>query len=110
QAIETRFRDAGWRLNVTPEDIADFATGQVALAWMQLPDAPRKPFALAMLVDVEDDPAANRRLLQQLDEELSQRKPGKATLQHSEVTNATYITPACAVQLMAETSFTALAA
>jgi hypothetical protein len=109
QAIENRFMEAGWRLNVTPEDLTEYATGQIALAWMEMPQSPRKPFALAMLVDVEDDEKLNRRLLDELDRELSQRKPTKASLQHAGVTVTKYTMPKRADQLLAEASFYAIA-
>ncbi len=109
QAIENRFMEAGWRLNVTPEDLSEYAIGQVALAWLELPQSPRKPFALAMLVDVEDDPQINARLLEQLDKELSQRKPAKATIQHAGVSITKYTMPKRADQLLAENSYYAIA-
>ncbi|MEZ6133283.1 MAG: hypothetical protein R3C53_00090 [Pirellulaceae bacterium] len=59
QAIEDRFIDAGWRLNVTPEDLNEYSAGQIALAWMEKTDTPRKPFSLAMIADVEDDEVIN---------------------------------------------------
>ncbi len=110
QAIENRFMEAGWRLNVTPEDLTQYATGQIALAWLEMPQTPRKPFALAMLVDVEDDAAINRRLLDELDRELSQRKPTKSSIQHAGVTITKYTLPKRADQLLAESSFYAIAA
>lgn len=108
QAIEARFMEAGWRLKVTPEDIQAYATGQIAVAWLELPRAPRKPFALAMIADVEDDVKTNQRLLAALDKQLSQRQPGKATLQHAGVTIAKYTMPKRADQLLAENVYYAI--
>jgi hypothetical protein len=110
QAIEDRFMDAGWRLSVTPEELNEFSAGQIAMAWLEKPESPRKPFALALLADVEDDAATNQRLIDSLDEQLSLRKPQKKeTLQHLGISIAKYTMPKRADQLLAENSYYAIA-
>ncbi len=109
QAIEDRFIDAGWRLNVTPQDLKEFSKGQVALAWMEKTDAPRKPFALAMLADVGKDAQQNQRLIDTIDGHLALRKPQKKeTLQHLGVEIHKYTMPKRADQLLAEDAFYAV--
>lgn len=110
QAIEDRFMDAGWRLSVTPEDLTEFSAGQIALAWMEKAQSPRKPFALALIADVEDDAVTNQRLMDSLDEQLSLRKPQKKeTLQHLGISISKYTMPKRADQLLAENSYYAIA-
>lgn len=82
QEIEKRFVDAGWRLNIKPEDIRQHLTGQVAIAWMNA-DNPRKPFAMSMVADVEDNAAANRQLLDQIEAALVKEKAAKSDIELS---------------------------
>ena len=107
QAIEKRLMDAGWRLTVDPADLADYATGQIALAWMSKTESRRKPFSLAMLVDVTDDPVDNERLLTKIDEQLAGQKPAKAQLVLEGVDVVKYTTKRPG-QLGDETSFYAI--
>jgi len=79
QEIENRFLDAGWRLNIKPQDLADIAEGQFSVAWIERADA-RKPFALALIVDIVKDRAAVDKLMNRIDEELVKRKAKKKTL------------------------------
>lgn len=79
QEIEKRFLDAGWRLNIKPQDLADIADGQFSVAWIERADA-KKPFALALIVDVVKDRAAVDKLMARVDAELVKRKAKKQTL------------------------------
>jgi len=82
QEIEKRFVDAGWRLNIKPEDIRQHLTGQVAIAWMKA-ETPRKPFAMSMVADVDDDAAANRELLDHIEAALMKDKAAKSDIELS---------------------------
>lgn len=79
QEIEKRFLDAGWRLNIKPQDLADITDGQFCVAWIERADA-RKPFGLALIVDLVQDRNAVDKLMQRIDEELVARKAKKREL------------------------------
>jgi hypothetical protein len=79
QEIEKRFLDAGWRLNIKPQDLADIAEGQFSVAWIERADA-RKPFGLALIVDIVKDRTAVDNLMNRIDAELIKRKAKKQTL------------------------------
>ncbi len=81
QEIEKRFLDAGWRLNIKPQDLAAIADGQFSIAWIERAEA-RKPFALALIVDIVADRKWVDELLQRIDVELIKRKAKKSTLTH----------------------------
>jgi hypothetical protein len=72
QEVEKRFLDAGWRLNIKPQDLADVADGQFAVAWMER--AGNKAFDLAMIVDVVDDRVAVETLLGRVGKQLQERQ------------------------------------
>ncbi|MCA9126717.1 MAG: hypothetical protein KDB22_06520 [Planctomycetales bacterium] len=108
QEIEKRFVDAGWRLNVKPEDVKGFLTGQIAVSWMEVPETPRKPFAMSLLADVADDTAANSQLLAKIDKELLAQKATKAALQFADCEISKYTLPARPGQLLAQNTFYAI--
>lgn len=85
QEIEKRFLDAGWRLNIKPQDLADIADGQFSVAWIERAD-PRKPFGLALIVDTVADQTAVTKLMNRIDDELVKRKAKKQTLAYDGVT------------------------
>ncbi len=105
QEIEKKLTDAGWRLNIKPEDLADYSTGQIALAWLELPTVPRKPYATVLLADVDDAKIPNEKLLARVDEELTARKATKSQLTHLGATIAKYILPKRPAALLAENGF-----
>ncbi|GAB5404142.1 MAG: hypothetical protein Aurels2KO_23730 [Aureliella sp.] len=107
QEIEKRFVDAGWRLNIKPNDIRDHLTGQVAIAWMDV-ENPRKPFAMSMVADVADDDKQNQELLSQIDEELKQRGAAQSELSHAGVDVMKYTMKATPGQLLAQQTFYAI--
>jgi hypothetical protein len=79
QEIEKRFLDAGWRLNISPQDLAEIVEGQFSIAWIERTEA-RKPFSLALIVDVVKDRATVDKLMERIDAELIKRKAKKQTL------------------------------
>ncbi len=105
QEIEKRLVDAGWRLNVKPEDLGNFSTGQIALAWMELPAVPRKPYAMALIADIDD----NNKLLAKIDTELTGRQATKTLLSHAGVSITKYTLPKRADSLLSEDSYYAIA-
>ena len=108
QAIEQRFMDAGWRLNVKVEDLADFTTGQIGVAWFELPQAPRKPYAMVLLADVDDAAGPNSQLMAKIDEELLGRKATKTLLSHAGVDIVKYTLPKRADSLLPDDGFYAI--
>ncbi len=108
QEIETKLVDAGWRLNVKPEDLADYSTGQIALAWLELPAVPRKPYATVLLADVDDAKIPNDKLLGKIDQELKQRKATLTQLSHQGVAISKYTLPKRPDALISEDSYYAI--
>ncbi len=72
QEVEKRFVEAGWRLNIKPQDLVDVAAGQTALAWMERPGV--KAFELALIADVVDDKKLVDALLAKIDKQLRERQ------------------------------------
>jgi len=78
--IENRFLDAGWRLNIKPQDLATIAEGQLSIAWIARAADTRKPFGLALIVDIVDDRKVVDTLMNRIDTELIGRKAKKKTI------------------------------
>ncbi|MFK7734604.1 MAG: hypothetical protein AB8B50_01165 [Pirellulaceae bacterium] len=93
QEIEKRFMDAGWRLNIQPEDVSEFLTGQLGLAWASSPETPIKPYTLVLLADIDEDPKANQAMLKKLETKLLQQKAKKSKLQHAGIDVVKYELP-----------------
>ncbi|MFN3190344.1 MAG: hypothetical protein ACE361_07440 [Aureliella sp.] len=93
QEIEKRFMDAGWRLNIKPEDLGEYTTGQIAIAWAAKPEKKIKPYTLTLVADVDEDPQANAAMLAQFEKQLAGQNPKKEILTHSGVRIAKYILP-----------------
>ena len=72
QEVENRFLDAGWRLNIKPQDLADVVEGQFALAWMARTGV--KAFDLALIADLVDDKKLVDALLEKIDKQLRERQ------------------------------------
>lgn len=108
KAIEQRLMDAGWRLNVKPDDLAKFTTGQIGVAWFELPQSPRKPYAMALLADVDDASGPNAQLLATIEQELVGRKATKTLLSHEGVEIAKYTLPKRADSLLPDDGFYAI--
>lgn len=106
--IEKRLMDAGWRLNIQPEDLADFATGQLALAWASKPETPVKPYALALLADVADDKDLNSKMLQKFEQQLDPAKALKRKLFHEGVEITRYELPPRAGEFIKQESYLAI--
>jgi hypothetical protein len=80
QEIEKRFLDAGWRLNIKPQELSNIAEGQFSIAWIERAGDAQKPFGLALIVDVVEDRKAVDELLNRIDTELIARKAKKREL------------------------------
>jgi hypothetical protein len=108
QEIEQRLVDAGWRLNVRPEDLSDYSIGQIGLAWLELPAVPRKPFAMALIADLNSSDEMNDQLFEKIESELTEREAQKTLIQHLGVEIAKYTLPKRVDALLAEESFYAI--
>lgn len=106
--IEQKFLDAGWRLSVKPEDLADYVVGQMGFAWTAKDDNPLKPFTLALIADVENDVAINARMISAIEKQLNPAKTKKATQSHNGVTITKYTMPPPAGQLIPQDSYIAI--
>ncbi len=84
--IQSRFADAGWQLKLKVEDIESIANGQAAIAWIARPSVAKKPFSIAMIMDVVDRTEQAKSLLERIDTEL---KGLKATLKTKVIAGAT---------------------
>lgn len=109
QEIQGKLVDAGWRLNVKPEDLANYSTGQIAVAWLELPSVPLKPYAMVLLADVDDAKIPNEKLLGKVDEQMTLRKATRTNLSHQGVAIAKYVLPKRADSLLSEDSYFAIA-
>jgi hypothetical protein len=103
--IEKRFKDAGWQLNIRPKDMAEIATGQVAVAWIAVPTEPRKPFSVVLIADVSGKETETTAMLERIDSELKERKATieKIDLLGSKVTK--YVLPRQQGELKIEESY-----
>jgi hypothetical protein len=88
QAVEKRFLDAGWRLNIKPQDLADVADGQFALAWMERSGV--KAFDLALIVDLVDDRKLVNDLLEKIGKQLRERQAETQKITFSDETITKY--------------------
>ncbi len=93
QEIQQRFMDAGWRLNVKPEDVSEYANGQLAFAWTTKEGAPLKPFALVLIADVENDPDVNAAMMATIEKQLDPKQTKKQSLKHNGISVTKYSLP-----------------
>lgn len=70
QDIETRLADAGWQLNIEAAKLVDVASGEAVLSWIANPENRRKPYALALIVDVAGRSKDTEELLGSVDKQL----------------------------------------
>ncbi|RMF40209.1 MAG: DUF3352 domain-containing protein [Planctomycetota bacterium] len=106
--IRDRLMQAGWRLKIQPEDLADYATGQIALAWTTKQDAPLKPYATILLADVDDDPPTNARMMAEFEKQLASDKTSKKTEQYQGIAITQYRLPPRPGELMQQDSYFAI--
>ncbi|MFO0942186.1 MAG: DUF3352 domain-containing protein [Pirellulales bacterium] len=105
-SIQKKLMDAGWRLGVKPQDLAQYLKNEIAVAWLEKPEA-RKPYALVLIADIENDKATTDRMLSQIDTELGKNKIVKKQLNHLNQQITQYILPKRPGQLLEETSYLA---
>ncbi|MEO8271267.1 MAG: hypothetical protein ABI557_16210, partial [Aureliella sp.] len=88
---------------------ANFTTGQIALAWLELPQSPRKPFAMALIADVDDAKGPNDKLLAKIEAELVARKSTKTVLSHQGIEIFKFTLPKRADSLLPDDGYYAVA-
>lgn len=108
QAIEKRFMDAGWRLVINPEDLSEYAVGQIALAWTDKQDTPLKPFAMTLIADVSDDEVINKQMMEMIEEQLDSAEMEKQVLSHAGVSITKYRLPPRSGELISQDSYFAI--
>ncbi|GIW98639.1 MAG: hypothetical protein KatS3mg111_1972 [Pirellulaceae bacterium] len=107
--IRDRLMEAGWRLKIQPEDLADYSTGQLALAWSVKQDSPLKPYITMLLADVDDNPTINARMLADFDKQLQSDSTTKKTMDHRGITITHYRLPPRPGELLHQDTFVAIA-
>ncbi len=70
QDIESRLADAGWQLNIEAAKLAEVASGEALLSWIARPENRRKPYALALIVEVAGRSKDTEELLASVDSQL----------------------------------------
>jgi hypothetical protein len=105
KTIEGRFAEAGWKMNVTGDDIATVASGQVAVAWIAKPQVPEKPFAVALVIDVARRQKELGELMNKIDAELKARKATSQKQTHEGAEVVQYTLPRGPGELTIQESF-----
>jgi len=59
----------GFEIGIRPKDVLDVATGEAVAMWLPFED-PRRPYSVAMIVDIRGNEAQARGLLEQVDKDL----------------------------------------
>ena len=108
EEIKKRLMDAGWRINIQPEDLGEFSTGQVAIAWCNKPDTPVKPYALALIADVADDAEQNEKMLETFEQQLDPEKAQISTLKYKGVKITNYGLPPRTGEFIKQKSYLAI--
>jgi hypothetical protein len=81
-AIQKRFADAGWQLNLKADELLKISTGQAGIAWVAQPQNARLPYAVCLVMDIAGKQAEAEEFLKKVDQEL---KAKKATSKDSQV-------------------------
>jgi hypothetical protein len=79
QRTEQQTKTLGFDIGLRPEEILDVASGEAVAVWLPFED-PRRPFALAVIVDIRGNLARAQELLEQADKDL---QAAGATLQET---------------------------
>lgn len=105
QQIEEKLTTAGWRLHIQPRDLEDIVQGQLALAWIERRDEVRKPFALALIVDVVDKAKETKEFLERLDKQLKERGAPIQKLTHAGAQIVQHTLPRQSGELLPQETF-----
>lgn len=108
QQIEEKLTAAGWRLHIQPRDLEDIVQGQMALAWIEHREDVRKPFSLALIVDVVDRAKETKQFLQKLDQQLKDRGAPMHKLTHNKTEIVQHTLPRQGGELLPQETFYAV--
>lgn len=105
QDIETRLADAGWQLNIEAAKLVEVASGEVVLSWIANPENRRKPYALALVVDVADRTQDTQELLASIDKQLKERGATAKSVKAAGETILQYTLPRKPGELLLQETF-----
>lgn len=109
QDIETRLADAGWQLNIEAAKLVDVASGEAVLSWIANPENRRKPYALALVVDVAGRNKDTEELLGSVDKQLKGRGATAKSLKIGGETVLQYTLPRKPGELLLQETFYSVA-
>jgi hypothetical protein len=108
KTIEARFAEAGWKLNLTGDDVSKVASGQSAIAWISKPKEPKKPYAVALIVDVRGNKPALDTLMARVDGELKAKQATSEKIDYQGTPVTHYTLPRGAGAVVVHESFYAV--
>ena len=91
--IESRLSDAGWNLNISPQDIYQVTTGEMAIGWVERRANTSKPYAIALAMMVKGKEAESIALLAKIDSELKAKKAVAEKVTIGNVSVTKYVMP-----------------
>ena len=109
QDIETRLADAGWQLNIEAAKLVDVASGEAVLSWIANPENRRKPYALALVVDVAGRTKDTEELLASVDKQLKAKGATAKSLKVGGETVLQYTLPRKPGELLLQETFYSVA-
>jgi hypothetical protein len=109
QDIESRLADAGWQLNIEAAKLVDVASGEAVLSWIANPENRRKPYALALVVDVAGRTKDTEGLLASIDKQLKAKGATAKSLKIGAETVLQYTLPRKPGELLLQETFYSVA-
>jgi len=109
QDIESRLADAGWQLNIEAAKLVDVASGEAVLSWIANPENRRKPYALALVVDVAGRTKDTEELLASIDKQLKGKGATAKSLKIGAETVLQYTLPRKPGELLLQETFYSVA-
>lgn len=104
QDIERRLADAGWQLNIEAAKLVDVASGEIVLGWISRPENRRKPYSLALVVDVMSKQDTDE-LLASVDKQLKEKGAQAKQVEVSGQTVLQYTLPRKPGELLLQETF-----
>ncbi len=93
QQIRDRLGDAGWQINLSPEDIYEICSGQVAVAWIDRSANLRKPYSVGAVIDIAGNEVETEKLMKRVDEELKKKQATSESLSVDGAKVTKYVLP-----------------
>lgn len=79
EKIQTRLANMGLKIGLSIDDLCGSVSGEVVLAWLSF-EAPKRPFAVALLADTTGRDQAREIMLKKIDAELRKRDAKVSTM------------------------------